>query len=198
MTSTGAGEREFHLSVPQFFWPSSGAKAHMQKHVLRHSIRRLPRRVRSRWYGSERPKFLGPLEAEYPPWLTGEAPADYGFDPLALSQEPAAFDRNFELEILHARWAMLGLLGAVVPGVPLSAAALVGKISIAKLGHAIREFLSCGARLVGNLFVVLMQFSLTSPLDLHRGYTYAGALLMVLVSDAKGCVMYCTVVRRRH
>ena len=73
---------------------------------------------RSPWYGAERPKFLGPLEADYPPWLRGEAPADYGFDPLALSREPAAFERNFELELLHARWAMLGALGALVPGAP--------------------------------------------------------------------------------
>ena len=78
----------------------------------------VPGALRSPWYGAERPKFLGPLEAEYPPWLRGEAPADYGFDPLALGREPAAFERNFELEILHARWAMLGALGALVPGAP--------------------------------------------------------------------------------
>lgn len=31
------------------------------------------------------------------------------------SLDPALFDRYFELELLHARWAMLGALGALVP-----------------------------------------------------------------------------------
>lgn len=31
------------------------------------------------------------------------------------SLDPALFDRSFELELLHARWAMLGALGALVP-----------------------------------------------------------------------------------
>ena len=36
---------------------------------------------RSRWYGAERPKWLGPLPFAYPEHLTGDAPGDYGFDP---------------------------------------------------------------------------------------------------------------------
>lgn len=44
------------------------------------------------------------------------AAGDYGFDPAGLAEEPAAFDRYFELELLHARWAMLGALGALIPG----------------------------------------------------------------------------------
>ena len=54
----------------------------------------------------------------------GELPADYGFDPLSLAaggSDPAAaatrLERYVELELLHARWAMLGALGARVPGV---------------------------------------------------------------------------------
>ena len=39
--------------------------------------------MRSRWYGAERPKWLGPLAFDYPEHLTGEAPGDYGFDPCA-------------------------------------------------------------------------------------------------------------------
>ena len=68
------------------------------------------------WYGPDRPKWLGPLEYSYPQHLQGAAPGDYGYDPASLSQEPADFDRNFNYEVLHGRWAMLGGLGALVPG----------------------------------------------------------------------------------
>jgi len=47
---------------------------------------------------------------------SGELPGDYGWDPLLLGKEPAKLDRYVELELLHARWAMLGALGALVPG----------------------------------------------------------------------------------
>ena len=46
----------------------------------------------------------------------GELPGDYGYDPLGLGRDPAKLDRAVELELLHARWAMLGALGALVPG----------------------------------------------------------------------------------
>ena len=72
----------------------------------------------SPWYGPERPRWLGPLPAEYPAHLQGEAPADYGYDIAGLGTDPAAFDRNFELELLHGRWAMLSALGILVPGQP--------------------------------------------------------------------------------
>lgn len=78
------------------------------------------------------------------PHLPGEVAGDCGFDPLGLcceeneeeeksgkktsrkaakqgkknttsSLDAALFDRYFELELLHARWAMLGALGALVP-----------------------------------------------------------------------------------
>jgi hypothetical protein len=46
----------------------------------------------------------------------GDLPGDYAYDPLELSREQAKLDRFFEYELLHARWAMLGALGALVPG----------------------------------------------------------------------------------
>ena len=70
----------------------------------------------SPWFGPERPKWVGPLPYAYPQWLPEEAPGNYGFDPAGLSRDSAKFDRYFELELLHARWAMLGALGAVIPG----------------------------------------------------------------------------------
>ncbi|KAK9818914.1 hypothetical protein WJX81_000231 [Elliptochloris bilobata] len=122
-------------------------------------------RAESRWYGPERPKFLGPLEADYPPWLRGDAPADYGFDPLALSREPAAFERNFELEILHARWAMLGALGALVPealqytGVTSFAEPRWWAVGAAKLNGEDLNYLGVsGLRIAGGQGILIIAF----------------------------------------
>ena len=38
--------------------------------------------------------------------------SDYGFDPLGLGKEPANLARFQEAELIHARWAMLGVSGA--------------------------------------------------------------------------------------
>lgn len=72
-------------------------------------------RQNSPFYGGERPKWLGPLAYEYPTHLRGEVAGDCGFDPLGLSSAPSAFKRNYECELLHARWAMLAAVGAIIP-----------------------------------------------------------------------------------
>lgn len=72
-------------------------------------------RQSSSWYGAERPKWLGPFPYTYPLHLVGEAPADYGYDPLSLGSDRENLDKYFNYEILHARWAMLGALGVVIP-----------------------------------------------------------------------------------
>ncbi|CAM6097854.1 unnamed protein product [Calypogeia fissa] len=69
----------------------------------------------SLWYGEARPKYLGPIPFDYPQYLGGDAPGDYGYDILGLARDPANFAKYFNFEVLHARWAMLGALGAVVP-----------------------------------------------------------------------------------
>ncbi|PIN04089.1 Photosystem II [Handroanthus impetiginosus] len=72
-------------------------------------------RTESMWYGEDRPRWLGPISYDYPAYLTGELPGDYGFDIAGLSQDPVALQKYFNFEVLHARWAMLAALGALIP-----------------------------------------------------------------------------------
>ncbi|OUS43600.1 chlorophyll a/b-binding protein domain-containing protein [Ostreococcus tauri] len=81
----------------------------------RKEMERAEARGRSAFYGANRVKFLGDLEYEYPAHLDGTLCGDVGFDPLNLAVKSEDLERYRELELLHGRWAMLGVVGAAVP-----------------------------------------------------------------------------------
>ncbi|KIZ02104.1 light-harvesting protein of photosystem I [Monoraphidium neglectum] len=48
-----------------------------------------------------------------PEWLPDSLPGNFGFDPLGLAKDPASLARFTESEVIHGRWAMLGVAGAL-------------------------------------------------------------------------------------
>lgn len=50
-----------------------------------------------------------------PAYLDGSLPGDFGFDPLGLGANPEDLAKFQQQEVIHGRFAMLGLVGMVVP-----------------------------------------------------------------------------------
>jgi len=72
-------------------------------------------RAKSPYYGADRAKFLPFDGYEFPEHLDGSLCGDVGFDPLGLGRDAENMEKYRELELLHARWAMLGVVGVAVP-----------------------------------------------------------------------------------
>lgn len=72
--------------------------------------------ARSPWFGADRPQIPAALGGAAE-GLTGEMAGDYGWDPLRLWHRAQPGQRAWlrEAELLHARWAMLAVVGCVVP-----------------------------------------------------------------------------------
>jgi len=96
--------------------PAVAAKKAVQKAVAKVNIP--TNEELAKWYGPDRRIYLpeGLLDkSDIPAYLTGEVPGDYGFDPFGLSKKPSDFDKYQAYELIHARWAMLGAAGFVLP-----------------------------------------------------------------------------------
>jgi len=51
--------------------------------------------------------------APIPSWLDGTLAGDRGFDPMGLGSDPTALRWFRQSELMHARWAMLGVAGII-------------------------------------------------------------------------------------
>uniref|UniRef100_K7KSZ4 Chlorophyll a-b binding protein, chloroplastic n=1 Tax=Glycine max TaxID=3847 RepID=K7KSZ4_SOYBN len=60
----------------------------------------------------QRPTWLPGLDP--PPHLDGTLAGDFGFDPLGLAEDPASLRWYVQAELVHCRFAMLGVFGILV------------------------------------------------------------------------------------
>ncbi len=81
-------------------------RAACQAVALVHTDSRLASRAHSRRTSAARSADAAPAAA---------ACCSYGYDPLGLGQTPEQVEKYREYELIHARWAMLGAFGAILP-----------------------------------------------------------------------------------
>lgn len=83
----------------------AGARVNAARPAVRANVRTVTAAAADR-------KLWAPT-AVAPEWLSGELPGDYGWDPLGLGSDPKALAWYRQAELMHARWAMLGVAGVL-------------------------------------------------------------------------------------
>merc|ERR1711937_1071944 len=126
----------------------------MGKTMYRRTLNTLRSSSNSVWYGPFRSKWFGFfLEGTVLTYCTGELPGDYGWDIVGLSPDPETLYRNRTLELIHARWAMLGTVGCLISGLlRIYVGIFFGEFVWFKAGLQI--FQGGGLNYLGNLSLV--------------------------------------------
>ncbi|XP_057981328.1 chlorophyll a-b binding protein 7, chloroplastic-like [Malania oleifera] len=103
-----------------------------------------------------------------PPWLDSSLPGDFGFDPLGLGSDAENLRWNQQAELVHCRWAMLGVAACRVPEMLAVVFFLIRRLS-SSIHVCTFQFSSdlscksCEVLLEGLCFLMRFRSSLVQP-----------------------------------